>query len=68
VDIIDNPSHRHPPRVLAIYCALLLTQFVIVRHSAATYGVRFVMTVLALKASAPAVRTPEKRVLKAEKS
>jgi hypothetical protein len=53
---------------LAIYCALLLTQFVIVRHSAATYGVRFVMTVLALKASAPAVRTPEKRVLKAEKS
>jgi hypothetical protein len=58
----------HPPRVMAIYCGLLLAQFVVVRHSAATYGIRFVTAVLALKASAPAVRTPEKRVLKPEKS
>jgi hypothetical protein len=60
----------HPPRVMAIYCALLLAQVVVVRHSAATYGIRFVTTVLALKASAPApaVRTPAKRAAKPAKS
>jgi hypothetical protein len=60
----------HPPRVMAIYCALLLAQFVVVRHSAATYGIRFVTTVLALKASAPApaARTSTKRVVKPAKS
>jgi hypothetical protein len=47
-----------PPKVLAVYCVLLIAQFVIVRHAAATYGIRFVTTVLALKASAPAPRTP----------
>jgi hypothetical protein len=60
----------HPPKVLAIYCALLIAQFVLARHSAATYGIRFVTTVLALKASAPApgVRTTAKRVVKPAKS
>jgi hypothetical protein len=60
----------HPPRVLAIYCALLIAQFIIARHSAATYGIRFVTTVLALKTSAPApaVRTPAKRAAKMAKS
>jgi hypothetical protein len=60
----------HPPKVLAIYCTLLIAQFIIVRHSAATYGIRFVTTVLALKASAPApaVRTPAKRAAKPAKS
>jgi hypothetical protein len=58
----------HPSRVLAIYCALLFAQFVVVRHSAATYGIRFVTTVLALKASAPAMRTPAKPVAKPAKS
>jgi hypothetical protein len=58
-----------PPRVLAAYCVLLVAQFVIVRHAAATYGIRFVTTVLALKASAPvsAPRTPTKRTAKSAK-
>lgn len=43
-----------PPKVLAVYCVLLIAQFMIVRHAAAIYGVRFVTTVLALSASAPA--------------
>jgi hypothetical protein len=47
-----------PPKVLAVYCLLLVVQFIIVRHAAATYGVRFVTTVLALKASAPPPRAP----------
>jgi hypothetical protein len=60
----------HPPRILAFYCVLLVVQFIIVRHSAATYGIRLVTTVLALKASAPApaVRTPAKRAVKPAKS
>jgi membrane protein YqaA with SNARE-associated domain len=58
-----------PPKVLAVYCLLLIAQFVIVRHAAATYGIRFVTTVLALKASAPATtpRTPAKRAAKSAK-
>ena len=35
-------------KVALIYCAILLAQFLIVRHSAATYGKRFVTTVLAI--------------------
>jgi hypothetical protein len=60
----------HPPRVLAIYCALLVTQYIVARHSAATYGIRFVTTVLALKTSAPApaVRTPAQRAARTAKS
>ncbi len=60
----------HPPRVLAIYCALLIVQYIVVRHSAATYGIRFVTTVLALKTLTPAlaVRTPGKRAAKTAKS
>lgn len=40
-------------KVLAIYLGLLLLQFLVVRHAAATYGVRFVCTVLAQKAAMP---------------
>lgn len=36
-------------KVLAIYLGLLLLQFLVVRHAAATYGVSFVCTVLAQK-------------------
>lgn len=58
-----------PPKVLAVYCVLLSGQFIIVRHAAATYGVRFVTTVLAIKTSAPVpvIRTPTKRPPKAAK-
>ena len=41
------------------YCAFLLVQFLVVRHVAATYGVRFVTTVLARKAAKPP-RVPAK--------
>ncbi len=40
-------------KVIAIYVGLLLLQFLVARHSAATYGVRFVCTVLAQKAAMP---------------
>ena len=40
-------------KVLAIYVGLLLLQFLVARHAAATYGVRFVCTVLAQKAAMP---------------
>jgi hypothetical protein len=33
--------------VSLVYCLLLLLQFVVVRHAAATYGIRFVCTVIA---------------------
>ena len=58
-----------PTRVLAVYCVLLMAQFIIVRHAAATYGIRFVTTVLALKAStsAPVQRAPTKRTAKSAK-
>lgn len=36
-----------PLKVSLIYCGLLVAQFLIARHAAATYGVRFVTTVLA---------------------
>jgi hypothetical protein len=56
-----------PARVLVAYCLLLAVQFMVVRHAAATYGVRFVTTVLAIKASAPATRAPAKRATKMAK-
>jgi len=58
-----------PARVLVVYCLLLAAQFVIARHAAATYGIRFMTTVLAIKASAPApvARTPAKRAAKSAK-
>jgi len=40
-------------KVLAIYVGILILQFVVVRHAAATYGIRFVCTVLAQKAGKP---------------
>lgn len=43
-------------KVSLVYCLLLMLQFVVVRHAAATYGTRFVCTVLArnaAKVSAP---------------
>jgi hypothetical protein len=38
-------------KVSLVYCLLLLLQFVVVRQAAATYGTRFVCTVLARKAA-----------------
>jgi hypothetical protein len=40
-------------KVALTYCLLLVVQFVWARHAAATYGARFVTTVLAQKAAAP---------------
>lgn len=37
-------------KVVAIYIGLLMLQFIVVRHAAATYGVRFVCTAMAQKA------------------
>lgn len=37
--------------VAVVYCAGLLAQFILVRQAAATYGIRFVTTVLARKAA-----------------
>lgn len=42
-----------PWKTCGIYLGLLLLQFVVVRHAAATYGVRFVCTVLAQKSGKP---------------
>lgn len=42
-----------PWRSCGLYVGTLLLQFAIVRHAAATYGVRFVCTVLAQKAGKP---------------
>ena len=39
--------------VALYYCLFLLLQFIVARHVAATYGVRFVCTVLAVKAARP---------------
>jgi hypothetical protein len=41
-------------KVALTYCLLLLLQFVIARHVAATYGARFVCTVMAVKSAKPA--------------
>jgi hypothetical protein len=37
-------------KVLALYVGFLILQLIVVRHAAATYGIRFVCTVLAQKA------------------
>ena len=44
---------------LIYFCALVL-QFAVVRYVAATYGVRFVCTVLAVKSVKPAAAAPRK--------
>lgn len=53
-------------KVALTYCLVLLLQFVVVRHVAAIYGLRFVCTVLALKSAKSAVGTgkpqPPKRI------
>jgi hypothetical protein len=40
-------------KVFAFYVGFLILQFFVVRHAAATYGIRFVCTVLAQKAAKP---------------
>ena len=42
-----------PWKAFAVYLGILVLQLVVVRHAAATYGVRFVCTVLAQKAGRP---------------
>ena len=56
VALIEVPSWR----VSLTYCLFLLVQWVLVRQAAATYGIRFVTTVLAEKAAAP-TREPAKK-------
>jgi len=46
-----------PWKAFGVYLGILLLQLIIVRHAAATYGVRFVCTVLAQKAGKPATST-----------
>ncbi len=45
-------------KVALTYCLVLLLQFIVVRHVAATYGTRFVCTVLAVKSANLAVSSP----------
>ena len=47
-------------RVALIYCLVLLLQFIVVRHVAATYGARFLCTVLAVKSAQLAASGPPK--------
>ena len=42
-----------PWKVFDVYFGILLLQLIVARHAAATYGVRFVCTVLAQKAGKP---------------
>jgi uncharacterized RDD family membrane protein YckC len=42
-----------PWKTCGVYLGILLLQLAVVRHAAATYGVRFVGTVLAQKAGKP---------------
>ncbi|WP_213290941.1 hypothetical protein [Bradyrhizobium sp. sGM-13] len=42
-----------PSKACWIYLGILLLQFAVVRHAAATYGIRFVCTVLAQKVGKP---------------
>lgn len=52
----------HSWRIPAVYCLVLVLQFLVVRHAAATYGERFVCTVLAVKSVAPGrAAQPRKR-------
>jgi hypothetical protein len=50
----------HSWKVALIYCFALLLQFIVVRHVAATYGVRFVCTVLAVKSTRRSPNGPRK--------
>lgn len=45
-------------KVALTYCLVLLLQFIVVRHVAATYGIRFVCTVLAVKSAKLAAPPP----------
>jgi hypothetical protein len=45
-------------RVALAYCLVLLLQLIVVRHAAATYGARFVCTVLAVKSGQLAANSP----------
>lgn len=50
-----------PWNAFAVYLGMLLLQLIVVRHAAATYGVRFVCTVLAQKAGKPTAATAANR-------
>lgn len=41
-------------KIALTYCSMLLLQFIVVRHVAAIYGIRFVCTVLAVRSAKPA--------------
>jgi hypothetical protein len=47
-------------KVALTYCLALLLQFIVVRHVAATYGIRFVCTVLAVKSAQLSASSPGK--------
>jgi hypothetical protein len=59
-----------PVSVLLVYLGVLVLQFLVVRHTAATYGNRFVCTVLARKAARPLKQsaTASKRAPKTAKA
>ena len=50
-----------PWKAFGVYLGILLFQLIVVRHAAATYGVRFVCTVLAQKAGKPTVLSAAKK-------
>jgi hypothetical protein len=50
---VDAHAGYAPSKTCGIYLGILLLQFVVVRQGAATYGARFVCTVLAQKAGKP---------------
>jgi hypothetical protein len=50
-----------PWKACGIYVGVLLLQLIVVRHAAATYGIRFVCTVLAQKAGKPAASSAAKK-------
>jgi hypothetical protein len=51
-------------KISLFYVALLILQYVVVRQAASNYGIRFVTTVLALKAAAPEKAAPKKTATK----
>lgn len=50
-----------PWKAFGVYLGILLFQLIVVRHAAATYGVRFVCTVLAQKAGKPTAPSAAKK-------
>ncbi|WP_369719774.1 hypothetical protein AB8Z38_21200 [Bradyrhizobium sp. LLZ17] len=50
-----------PWKAIGVYLGILLFQLIVVRHAAATYGVRFVCTVLAQKAGKPTSSSAAKK-------